>query len=231
MRITINTPPLSTIFLLSVILLTSVSNEVIGQKRNNKWENLIGNHPSEHWHNYLKSGVTGWDIKDGILFTPGKQGDIVTNAEYNDFELEVEWKIDTGGNSGIFYYVVEDPKYKRISVTGPEFQIIDNDNYPVKLTESQKTGSLSDVMAAEKAAANPVGTWNKTRIVVKNEAAEHWLNGKKILSYRIGAEEWNRLVAASKFAELDYGKTRSGHIGLQDHGNKTWFRNIRIRRL
>lgn len=231
MKVTTNTHPLSTIFILSVILLTTVSNEAIGQKRRSKWENLIGNHPSEHWHTYLKSGVTGWEIKDGILFTPGKQGDIVTNAEYNDFELEVEWKIDTGGNSGIFYYVVEEPKYKRISVTGPEFQIIDNDNYPVKLTESQKTGSLSDVMAPEKAAANPVGMWNKTRIVVKNEAAEHWLNGKKILSYRIGSDKWDRLVAASKFADLDYGKTRSGHIGLQDHGNKTWFRNIRIRRL
>lgn len=231
MRITINTHPLSAIFLLSVILLTTVSSEVLGQKNKNRWENLLGDNPSEHWHNYLKKDVKGWEIKDGILSTPGKQGDIVTNATYDNFELEVEWKIDTGGNSGIFYYVVEDPKYRRISETGPEFQIIDNDNYPVALTESQKTGSLSDVKAPQKAAVKAIGKWNKTRILVQNGAAEHWLNGKKILSYQIGSEEWDRLVAASKFAEMDYGKTRSGQIALQDHGNKTWFRNIRIRRL
>ncbi len=232
MKITIKVHrQLTAAFLFSLTLLIIGNKEAIGQKRNNRWENLIGNHPSEHWHNYLKSDVTGWEIKDGILFTPGKKGDIVTNAEYSNFELEVEWKIDTGGNSGLFYYVVESPKYRRISETGPEFQIIDNDNYPVALTESQKTGSLSDVKAPEKAAVKPIGKWNKTRIIVQDGAAEHWLNGKKILSYQIGSEEWDRLVAASKFAKMDYGKTRSGRIALQDHGNKTWFRNIRIRRL
>lgn len=196
-----------------------------------EWIELIGETPGEHWHSYLKDTVTGWQVNEGILSTSGKNGDLVTNDTFGNFELEVEWKINQGGNSGIFYYVVEEPKYKRMYETGPEFQIIDDEGYPQQLTDAQKVGSLSDVMAPSIAAANPPGSWNHTRIVVNDNHAAHWLNGKQILSYELGTPQWDEMVAASKFAELDYGKTRTGRIGLQDHGGEVFFRNIRVRPL
>src|SRR5690606_35880016 len=126
-----------------------------------EWTVLIGETPGEHWHTYLRDTVAGWVVTDGVLSTSGKNGDLVTNDTFTNFELEAEWKINEGGNSGIFYYVVEAPQYKRISETGPEFQIIDNDGYPQVLTPAQKTGSLSDVIAPDTAADHPPGEWNK----------------------------------------------------------------------
>lgn len=196
-----------------------------------KWISLIGDTPGEHWHTYLKDSVAGWKLTDGVLSTSGKNGDLVTNGTFANFELEAEWKINEGGNSGIFYYVVEDPKYPRMHETGPEFQLIDDDGYHQELTPAQKTGSLSDVIAPNVAAANPPGSWNQTKIVVNNGHAEHWLNGQLILTYELGSPEWKEQVAASKFAELDYGKTRSGRIGIQDHGDSVYYRNIRIKAL
>jgi len=196
-----------------------------------EWITLIGQTPDQHWHTYLQDTVAGWEITDGVLSTPGKNGDLVSNDTFSNFELEVEWKINEGGNSGIFYYVVEDPKYKRMYETGPEFQLIDDTGYPQALTPAQKTGSLSDVIAPDTAAANPPGSWNQTKIVVNEGRAEHWLNGQLILTYELGTPEWEKMVAASKFADLDYGLTRSGRIGIQDHGDAVYFRNIRIRPL
>src|SRR5690606_35694392 len=111
------------------------------------WELLFDGKSTNGWHAYLKDNPEEWQVQEGILYTPGKQGDIVTDREYENFDLVVEWKIEEQGNSGIFYHVVEDPNYPRMHETGPEFQIIDDQNYPQELTESQKTGANSDVKA------------------------------------------------------------------------------------
>lgn len=202
-----------------------------GEGNENGWQLLIKDDSTKGWHTYLGDDVVGWEVVDGVLSTQGRNGDIVTDDEYENFELLVEWKIGEQGNSGVFYYVVESPENKRMHETGPEFQIIDNDNYPQELTEQQKTGALSDVLAPHAAAGNPIGAWNLTKIVANEGAVEHWLNGEKILEYQLGSEDLAQEIAASKFAELPYAKVRKGRIGLQDHGNPVYYRNIKIKKL
>ncbi len=195
------------------------------------WVLLFDGKTTNGWHNYLKEGISGWKAVDGELTTEGKNGDIVTDTEVANFELTIDWKIREKGNSGIFYYIVEDPQNKRMYESGPEFQIIDNENYPQKLTPNQVTGSASDVLPPSGDFTKPIGEWNVTRIVVKNGKAEHWLNGTKILSYDLDSAAWKEAVKNSKFAALNYAKTRKGKIGLQDHGDFVAYRNIKLRRL
>lgn len=217
--------------LFTVMLLGFTVIESQKDKKPGKWVSLIQNGSTAGWHNYLNKGAVGWKVENDILYTTGKQGDIVTDQIYKDFELSLEWKIDLKGNSGVFINVVEDPKYKRMYETGPEFQIIDDINYPQELTPSQKTGSLSDVIAPNDVKLKKVGEWNHTRILVKNGKVEHWLNGKKILSYELGSKSLKDQIANSKFAKLDYAQAKEGRIGLQDHGDPVYYKNIKIRTL
>lgn len=195
---------------------------------NCEWLNLFNGEDLGGWHMYNSNSAVNWVVEDGVLFTEGGNGDIVTDEEFENFVLEVEWKIEKGGNSGIFYYVIEDEKYKRIWETGPEFQIIDENNYPVELLEKQKTGACSDVIAPSELTSNPPGEWNITRIISKDGNVEHWLNGNLVLSFSMDSEEWKNAFQESKFAEFDYAKIRKGKIGLQDHGNPVFYRKIRI---
>lgn len=210
---------------------TAGSEDNNGEGNENGWQLLIQDDSTKGWHTYLGDEVVGWEVVDGVLSTQGRNGDIVTDEEYENFELLVEWKIEEQGNSGVFYYVVESPGNKRMHETGPEFQIIDNDNYPQELTEQQKTGALSDVLAPHAAAGNPIGAWNLTKIVANEGAVEHWLNGEKILEYQLGSEDLAQEITASKFAELPYAKVRKGRIGLQDHGNPVYYKDIKIKKL
>jgi arylsulfatase A len=204
-------------------------NKLSSGKVDGKWDLLIKDNSTTGWHTYLKDSVIGWKVEDGILYTPGKQGDIVTNNVYENFDLSLEWKINDQGNSGVFYNVVERPEYKRMYETGPEFQIIDDVNYPEVITERQKTGSLSDVIAPSTSTVKKTGEWNLTRILVDNGHVEHWLNGKKILEYELWSKDIKEKIANSKFAKSDYAQAKRGHIGLQDHGNPVHYRNIKIK--
>lgn len=210
---------------------TSQHNALSEKEKEDGWELLFDGKSTRGWHAYLGSDSLGWEVKDGVLMTPGKQGDIVTDQDFENFELLVEWKIEEQGNSGIFYHVVEQPDYPRMYETGPEFQIIDDHNYPQELMENQKTGSNSDVKAASVSASNPPGNWNQTRIRVDQGKVVFWLNGQQINDYDMESAEWQAMVAGSKFAPMDYAKVRSGKIGLQDHGGPVAFRNIKIRPL
>ncbi|WP_114750244.1 3-keto-disaccharide hydrolase [Pleomorphovibrio marinus] len=192
------------------------------------WELLFDGVSTQGWHSYLGDETT-WQVAGGILYTEGGNGDIVTDAEFEDFELLVDWKIQDQGNSGVFYHVIEAPEYPRIHHTGPEFQLIDDENYPQELLDTQKTGAISDLKAPDVLASNSPGEWNHTRIVVQEGQVEHWLNGEKVVEAEMGSPEWEELVANSKFAEFDYAKVRKGRIGLQDHGDPVAFRNIKIR--
>lgn len=194
------------------------------------WQLLIKDNSTAGWHNYLSDSIKGWEVEEGILFTPGKQGDIVTDDIYENFELSLEWKIEDQGNSGIFYNVIESSENKRMYETGPEFQIIDDHNYPQELTEQQKTGALSDVIAPAELVSNKPGEWNHTKIIVNDGFAEHWLNGKKILEYNLNSQELKDQIANSKFSVLpSYAKSMKGRIGLQDHGGPVYYKNIKIK--
>lgn len=203
-----------------------------GKGNESDWQQLIQDNSTAGWHSYLGDSTTGWEVQDGVLFTFGNNGDIVTDEVYENFELSLEWMIEEQGNSGVFYHVDEKPENERIHMTGPEFQIIDDSNYPQELTDEQKTGALSDVIAPAVAAANPVGEWNETKIIVNSSAVEHWLNGEKILEYRLNSEDLKEQIANSKFESLpNFAKAGRGRIGLQDHGDPVYYKNVKIKKL
>ena len=173
-----------------------------------------------------------WVIKDGNLKTiPGKHGvDLISEGIFEDFELELEWKLQSGGNSGIFYFASEEGDY--IWQSAPEMQVLDNLGHQDRLRKVTSAGALYDLIAPSKEMVRPIGEFNKVKIISKNKEIEHWLNGKKIVEYKVGSERIQNLISKSKFNNMPlFFKSSSGHVGLQgDHG-EVWYRNIRIRKL
>lgn len=207
------------------------SDNILKESQDSCWKNIFNGKNLDGWHLYNSDKSINWLVEDGIMFSNGGNGDIVTDAEFENFELEVEWKIKEGGNSGIFYCVQEEEQHKYLWHTGPEFQIIDDASYPGSLLEKQKTGSCSDVLPPIKLSSHSLGEWNSTRIIVFNGNVEHWLNGELVLRYSMDSQLWKEAVEESKFSDLDYAKVRKGKIGLQDHGKPIYFRKIRIHEL
>jgi len=172
----------------------------------------------------------GWKAVDGVLTREGKGGDLLTVEEFGDFELSLEWKIEKSGNSGIFYRGVEDSS--AIYWSAPEMQILDNAGHSDGKNPSRTAGSNYDLHTPVRDVTKPLGEWNEARILAKGAHVEHWMNGVKLLEYELWSPDWEARVKASKFApHPSYGRAKKGHIGLQDHGNPVWFRNIKIRPL
>ena len=173
-----------------------------------------------------------WTIEDSSLKTiPGGKGvDIISTETYKDFELELEWKLQPGGNSGIFYFATEENHY--IWQSAPEMQILDNTAHHDRLRLVTSAGALYDLIAPSEDVVNPIGDFNQVKIILRDNHIEHWLNGKKILEYDYDSLEFKNLIFNSKFKDMPhFAKASSGHIGLQgDHG-EVWYRNIRIRKL
>lgn len=221
----------SLLFLSLLMLLpqTRATAEEPAAKAEGKWETLFDGTNTNSWRNYNKKTLSdGWKVQDGALVRAGEgAGDIVTQDEYGAFELELEFKISPAGNSGVMYHVVEKagaPPWH----SGPEIQIQDN----VDGHDPQKCGWLYQLYAAETDATKPAGEWNHLRVVISPEGCKHVLNGVDYVSYKIGSEDWDKKVAASKFGKIEgFGEAGSGHICLQDHGDEVAYRNIRVRRL
>jgi hypothetical protein len=203
------------------------------------WDLLFDGKDMNGWHGYNGQTTGSWTVDDCALKTVGTEGnygsdmraDLVTDASYTNFELSLEWKATKGGNSGVLYGVVEDPKYDAAWKTGPEYQLIDDVGFPEKLAEWQKAGANYAMQTPnDQKELKPVGEWNQTRIVVNGPHVEHWLNGKKILEFERWTDEWKKLRDAGKWKDApDYGLARTGRIALQDHGSVFWFRNVKIR--
>jgi hypothetical protein len=191
------------------------------------------------WHGYNKTGeVRNWTIEEGAMVCLGAAkgdtgGDIVSDAEYENFELSWEWKITKGGNSGVMYHVVESPKYKAPYETGPEYQMIDDEGYPDKLEDWQKTGAdYAMNLTNDKKKLKPVGEWNTSKIVFNNAHVEHWLNGEKVVEFEAWNDVWKKEKNEGKWKDFpDYGVAKKGRIALQDHGHKAYFKDIMIREL
>lgn len=210
------------------------------EKREDGWRPLFDGKTTNGWHTYLQNEVTPvWKVVDGTLFmdadakkngAPG--GDLVTDEEFENFELALEWKISEGGNSGIIFCVHEDPKFKATYLTGPEMQVLDDERHADGKIEKHNSGDLYDLKKASQRTVRPVGQWNEVRIRKKDNQLTFWLNGTEIVNTTMGSAEWNELVANSKFKTWEgFGKYSKGRIALQDHGDKVWYRNIRIRTL
>ena len=198
------------------------------------WRSLFDGQTTNGWRAYKGTGMhPQWQARDGMLTVAGKggdAGDIVTNDQFGDFELELEWKVPRGGNSGIFYRAAETAE--RIYEAAPEYQVPDDARHPDGKNPLTSAGAAYGLYAPPRGVVKPAGEWNQARIVVRGNHVEHWLNGQKVVDYELGSADWSAKVQASKFKDWPgYGKSARGHIGLQDHGDTVSFRNIRIREL
>jgi hypothetical protein len=157
-------------------------------------------------------------------------GSLATKELFGDFELELEWKISPGGNSGVLFGV--DDSLRLPWHTGPEIQILDDAKHKDGAKPLTSAGAIYSLYAPRRAAAKPVGEWNKLRLQVKRGKVQGWLNGVAVFDATIGSDDWNARVAKSKFAPFpQFARINPGRIVLQDHSDPVWFRNIRIRRL
>lgn len=203
------------------------------------WQLLFDGQTLKGWKGYNSDQVfTCWSVANGELVCSGEggsvtAGDIITVADYDNFELSLEWNISKEGNSGIFYHVLEGTQYHAAYETGPEYQLIDDAGWPDKLEEWQQSGADYAMTPANKdKVLKPAGEWNHSRIIYNNGHVEYWLNDKKVVEFQAYSPEWNQLKAVSKWKDYPgYAISQKGHIGLQNHGSGVKFRNIKVRKL
>ncbi len=220
----------------------AVEKEPIMETLPDDWVTLFDGSSFDGWHEYLGEGVSDvWKLEDGaMVFYPpaernGKSFNIVTDKDYTDFVLSLEWKVNEASNSGIFWGILEDEKYGQPYETGPEIQVLDNIAHPdAKAGTTHQAGALYDMIAPSKEVVKPVGEWNLSVITINHKTNEGSvrLNGENIVEFPVNGEEWDAMVAKSKFADWEgFGKYTTGKIGLQDHGDIVAYRNIKIKEL
>lgn len=209
-------------------------NTLTAAEKSAGWVLLFDGHSLAGWRGYRQKGPpeAGWEVKDGILrAVPGVKGvEIITEKKFTDFEFSWEWKISPAGNNGVKYFVTED----RPKSPGHEYQMLDDQGHPDgKIGPHRQTASFYDVIppAADKP-LKPVGEWNASRIVVKGNHVEHWLNGANVLTYELGSEAVKTGIAKSKFAkDAGFGDKIAGHIMLTYHHDECAYRNLKLREL
>jgi Domain of Unknown Function (DUF1080) len=221
------------------------ANKLSKAEKNAGWRLLFDGESFDGWRGFhnekVPDGPGGWMIEDGCIKKIPAQGalgraggDLITVDQFDDFEFSIEWKLTKGANSGIKYLVSESLPSAGRSGVSFEYQVLDDDNHPdakAGIAGNRTTGSLYDLIPASKAKKlKPIGGFNLTRIVVKGNHIEHWLNGVKVVEFERGGEKLKQHIAESKFKNTKgFGETSKGHILLQDHGDAVWYRSIKIR--
>lgn len=213
------------------------------------------------WRGYGKDALPSrWSIEDGCLkFSgtgtgegqTGEGGDVIFAHKFRNFELELEWKVSKGGNSGIFYLAQEvttknedgTERYEPIYISAPEYQVLDNANHPdakLGVDGNRQSASLYDMIPAKPQNQNPFGEWNKARIMVYKGTVVHGQNDANVVEYHLWTQQWTDMLQASKFLQEKWplafellnncgGENHEGYIGFQDHGDDVWFRNVRVK--
>ncbi|HSA57168.1 MAG TPA: DUF1080 domain-containing protein [Gemmatimonadaceae bacterium] len=197
-----------------------------------EWRSLFDGASMAAWRGYKSADVpSGWRVVDGTFMKESTTGDILTREQFGDFELEFDWRIGRGGNSGVFYRATEE--YERVYWSAPEYQLLDDPNARDGRDRLTAAGAAYGLYPAPAGVVKAAGEWNTTRIVARGAHVEHWLNGQKLLEYELWSPDWEAKVKASKFGVWpNYGRARRGHIGIQgDHSGTLAFRNVRIREL
>ena len=221
---------------ISILLCTSLSPLAPAADSAAPWKVLFDGTTSAGWRGFRQDSFpVHWRVEDGCLRLlaradrpPNARGDIVTAEQYDNFELELEWRVALGGNSGIKYLINEDGE-RPVSF---EMQVIDNERHRDARDPKRSAGSLYDLIEPTSKTVRPVGEFNQVRIVVRGASVQHWLNGVKIVEFDRSSSAFRELVANSKFRTISsFGQAVRGHVLLQDHGDEVWYRNIRIRPL
>lgn len=208
-----------------------VPNTLTEAERAEGWRLLFDGETLEGWRGYRQADVPdGWTVEEGSIVRVGPGGDLITEETFRDFELSLEWKVEPGGNSGVFYRAPLG--LEEIYRGAPEMQVLDDAGHVDGGDPLTSAGSNFGLHPAPRGVVRPAGEWNAARILVRGDHVEHWLNGEKVVEYELHSDDWRARVAASKFSEWsEYGQAEEGHIGLQDHGDRVWFRSIEVRRL
>jgi hypothetical protein len=204
------------------------------------------------WRGYLKDTVPGrWIIEDGAIKFNGSGGgeaqvndggDLIFAKKFKNFELSIDWKVSKGANSGILY-LAQEIKGQPIYISAPESQVLDNENHPdakLGIDGNRQSSSLYDMIAAKPQNSKPFGQWNNTKITVYKGTVIHEQNGKVVLEYHLWTPKWTEMLQACKFNQKDWplafellnncgGADHEGYIGLQDHGDDVWFKNIKVK--
>lgn len=202
-----------------------------------KWKVLFDGNSTDAWRGFRRDYFPSkcWAVENGTLKTvvgceKADRVDLITKDKYQNFELELEWRVAPGGNSGIVYLVSEDED--EVWKTGLEMQVLDDEKHHDGKIPKTSAGAVFDLIAPTNKTLRPVGEYNKARLIVRNNHVEHWLNGKKIIEYELGSDTFKSLIAQSKFKEYPrFAQIKEGHIALQHHGEEVWYRKVRIREL
>jgi len=221
---------------------SNTMNELSDAQKKDGWLMLFDGKTKNGWHSYnAKTDASAWKVQDGMLFiepfnadsTRNRNGgDIVTDQNFENFHFKTDWKVGQRGNSGIMFYVQEDPKYLHSYYTGPEMQVLDNNGHPDAKIIKHRSGDLYDLITSSPETVKPVGEWNTAEIMANNGLLEFYLNGQKVVSTTMWNDNWKNMIANSKFKTMpDFGNFKSGKICIQDHGDKVMFRNMMIKRL
>lgn len=216
--------------------------EVMETEVDSEWIALFDGQSFNGWTKYGGEEVgQAWKIQDGMFYLDatnkkdwqtGDGGDIVTIEEFDNFHLQLEWKISPNGNSGIMFFVHESPEFAYPWMTGPEMQILDNEGHPDAQIVSHRAGDLYDLIVSKEETVKPAGEWNLAEVIAKEGNLQLYLNGVMVVETSLWTPEWEEMIAKSKFKDMPgFGKFQKGKIALQDHGDEVWFRNVRIKKL
>jgi len=211
-------------------------NTLTPQEIEEGWILMFDGETLNGWRGYNRTTLpdSGWIVENGTIRCEGSGGDIIYDRKFTNFEFKIEWKISEGGNSGIFY-LVQEIEGVPIYMSAPEMQVLDNYRHPdanAGVNGNRKACALYDLIPPVPLSEKPAGEWNTVRLVINNGHVTHYFNGNKVVEYQLDSPEFAELVAKSKFSKAEhFAKATEGFIGVQDHGNAVWFRNIKIKEL